>query len=246
MTIQGFKFAVSISLTLHLLVVLLLINTTDDSIKNLTTKPKIKPINSFIYHKPIEKVEDKTGTALVNNDKNKDQIKMPPLKEAPQPPMKVIESEKTFSGPKVKNKKIPPLTEMIVSPIKAQQEKPTNRQSSLQSLSRLKDKINQRIINQGMYNYTKPNTGSVMHGEPRYVPHSFTEDTEKKAIATTSSQVGNGFSVRKDDNGNCTLTEDLSTVGLQGKTTSGFGCGLSKDEKLFKNHMKNVLKKLGK
>jgi hypothetical protein len=206
----------------------------------------MKPINSFIYYKPIEKVEDKAKATLVNIDKKKDQIAPHLPKEALQPPIKEIVSEKKLTEPKVKSKIIPPLTEMIASPLKAQPEKPTNRQSSLQSLSRLKDKINQRIINQEMYNYTKPNTGSVMHGNPRYVPHSFTEDTEKKAIATTSSQVGNGFSVKKDDNGNCTLTEDLSTVGLQGKTTSGFGCGLSKEEKHFKNHMKKVLKKLGK
>lgn len=97
-----------------------------------------------------------------------------------------------------------------------------------------------------MYRYAKPNTGSVMHGTPTYVPHSFVEDTEKKAIASTPTQVGNGFSITKSDNGTCTLTEDLSTIGLQGKTTSRFNCGLSKDEKSFNSHMKKVLKKLGK
>ena len=85
-----------------------------------------------------------------------------------------------------------------------------------------------------------------MDGIPNYVPHSFVEDSEIKAIASTSSQVGNGFSTKKDDNGTCTITEDLSVIGLQGKTTSRFSCGSSKDERSFKNHMKNVLKKLGK
>jgi len=133
---------------------------------------------------------------------------------------------------------------VIKSPLKSQHKEST--QTGLQSLSRLKDKINQRIINQEMYNFTKPNTGSVLHGTPNFVPHSVVEDTVKKAIAATPSQLGNGFSISKDENGNCTLTEDLSTMGLQGKTTSGFKCGLSKDEKAFKTHMKNVLKKLGK
>jgi hypothetical protein len=114
-----------------------------------------------------------------------------------------------------------------------------------QNLSRLTDKINQKIIDQAMQNFVKPNTGSLMHGTPSYVPHSFVEDTQKKTIGSTASQVGNGFSITKDDNGTCTLTEDLSVIGLQGKTTSRFNCGLSKDEKNFKNHMKNVLKKLG-
>jgi len=113
-------------------------------------------------------------------------------------------------------------------------------------LSRLKDKINQQIIKQEMYNYSKPNTGSVMHGTPTYVPHSFVENAKRKAIGSTPSQVGNGFSITKGDDGNCTLTEDLSNIGLQGKTTSSFGCGKSKDEKAFNRHMKNVRKKLGK
>ncbi len=113
-------------------------------------------------------------------------------------------------------------------------------------MSRLKDKMNKEFIDQEMYNYSKPNTGSVMLGTPNYVPHSFVKNTEKKAIASTASQVGNGFSITKNDNGVCTLTEDLSAIGLQGKTTSGFKCGLSKDEEAFKRHMKKVLTKLGK
>ncbi|NQZ20968.1 MAG: hypothetical protein HRT53_02835 [Colwellia sp.] len=124
--------------------------------------------------------------------------------------------------------------------------KPVRKYTNSQRLSRLKDKINQQAVEQAMYNYSKPNTGSVMHGTPNYVPHSFVEDVQKKAIASTSSQVGNGFSIKKGDNGTCTLTEDLSNIGLQGKMTSRFNCGLSKGEKAFNSHMKKVLKKLGK
>ncbi|MFT5003664.1 MAG: hypothetical protein ACI952_002018, partial [Flavobacteriales bacterium] len=61
-----------------------------------------------------------------------------------------------------------------------------------QNLSRFTDKINQKIIDQAMKNFVKPNTGSLMHGTPSYVPHSFVEDTQKKTIGSTASQVGNG------------------------------------------------------
>jgi hypothetical protein len=163
-----------------------------------------------------------------------------------QPIIKKVEQKSVLSKVIAESDPVAPLTESINSSVKIQQKTPRKRYTNTQRLSRLRDRINQKMINQEIYNYAKPNTGSVMHGTPSYVPHSFVEDSKTKAIASTASQVGNGFSITKDDNGTCTLTEDLSTMGLQGKTTSSFGCGLSKDEKAFKDHMKKVLKKLGK
>jgi hypothetical protein len=169
-----------------------------------------------------------------------------PLKEELQSSTITVEEKSTTHQPEKESEPSDTLTKTIVSPLIKQQAKPIKKYTNSQRLSRLKDKINQQMIKQEMYNYSKPNTGSVMHGTPTYVPHSFVEDAKKKAIASTSSQVGNGFSIKKGDNGNCTLTEDLSNIGLQGKMTSSFNCGLSKDEKAFKSHMKKVLKKLGK
>jgi hypothetical protein len=218
----------------------------DKPIENVTKKPKIKPIKSFIYYKPVDNNKDKAEEALVKNDEKKDPVEVLPSIEEPQSPIQKVEKEKVKP---LQEKQIEPstiLAQPAVSSVIKQQTKPIKNYTNSQRLSRLKDKINQQIITQEMYNYSKPNTGSVMHGTPTYVPHSFVEDAKKKAIASTPSQVGNGFSIKKDDNGNCTLTEDLSNIGLQGKMTSSFNCGLSKDEKSFKNHMKKVLKKLGK
>jgi hypothetical protein len=228
------------------LVVLLLINTADKPIENLTKQPTIKPINSFIYYKPIEKKKDKIETILPNVDKKIEPEKTAPSTKELQSSTEKVIPEKVTSQPEKRIEPSTILTKSLASPLKVLQAKPIKNYTNSQRLSRLKDKINQQIIRQEMYNFSKPNTGSVMHGTPTLVPHSFVEDTQKKAIASTSSQVGNGFSIKKDDNGNCTLTEDLSNIGLQGKMTSGFNCGLSKDEKYFKNHMKKVLKKLGK
>jgi hypothetical protein len=246
-TIQGYKFAVTVSIILHLLVVLLLINTTDKPIDNFTKTPKVQPIKSFIYYKPVEIKKEKIVAASVNNEIKKELEKTPPLKEELQSSIKEPEQTKILSKPKVKSEQpSTPLATATAKQLKNQQAKPVKNYTNSQRLSRLKDKIKQQIIKQEMYNYSKPNTGSIMHGTPTYVPHSVVEDTEKKKISSTASQVGNGFSITKNDDGVCTLTEDLSTIGLQGKTTSQFGCGLSKSEKAFNSHMKKVRKKLGK
>ena len=209
----------------------------------------MEPIKSFIYYKPIKdtkEIIEKIEISVVKDQKKKAQEeKSPTIKE-----VKLADKETTpkepQNVPKVQSEQTTILTKTTVPPLKYTQKKPIKNYTGLRSLSRLKDKINKQIIDQEMYNYYKPNTGSVMLGTPNYIPHSFVENTEKKTIASTASQVGNGFSITKNDNGVCTLTEDLSAIGLQGKTTSGFKCGLSKDEEAFKNHMKKVLKNLGK
>lgn len=212
----------------------------------MTKKPKMKPIKSFIYYKPIKEIKKTLETTVVKDEITKEQEEI----ILPKKDVKLANKDNPPKTPqdklKVQNEEPITLTKVTVPPLKDKQKEPIKKYNSMQSLSLLKDKINQQIINQEIYNYSKPNTGSVMLGTPNYVPHSFVENTEKKTIDSTDTQVGNGFSVTKNDNGTCTLTEDLSIIGLQGKTTSSFGCGLSKEEKNFKNHMKNVLKKLGK
>lgn len=228
------------------MVVLLLINAADKPTKNFAKQPKIKPISSFIYYKPIENKQEKIEAIVPSDDEKIEPKKTTSSAEELQSSTKEVIQKKLISQSQEQIEPSTTLTKPLISPLKDQQAKPIKNYTNSQRLSRLKDKISQQITDQAMYNYSKPNTGSVMHGKPTFVPHSFVEDANKKAIASTSSQVGNGFSIKKDDNGTCTLTEDLSNIGLQGIMTSGFKCGLTKDEKYFKNHMKNVLKKLGK
>jgi len=237
--IKGFKFAIFISIVIHFLIVLLLIKTTDKPIEKFTKTTKVKPISSFIYYKPQEKKQEKVKSPPLKDD-NKE------IKETSITQVEKVEPQNIATEEKIQSKSSIQPTEILVPPTNKQQAKPVKNYTNAQRLSRLKDKISQQISEQAIYNYSKPNTGSVMHGKPNYVPHSFVEDVQKKAIGSTPSQVGNGFSIQKDDNGSCTLTEDLSNIGLQGKMTSGFKCGLSKDEKAFNSHMKKVLKKLGK
>lgn len=233
----------SVSVVLHIFIVLVLTNTTDKSIKNLQKKSKTTPIRSYIYYKPIKSKKD---TVIIKNDLKQEIEEVSSLEQLPPSLEKNVEQKKTSSQSDIQKSISSIPTKKVAPALKIATNKSLQKYSRLQSLSRLRERIDNQIINQNIYNNTKPNTGSVMHGTPRYVPHSSVEDTQKKSIASKPSQVGNGFSILKDDNGSCTLTEDLSMVGLQGKTTSKFGCGLTKDEKAFQNHMKNVLKKLGK
>ena len=70
---------------------------------------------------------------------------------------------------------------------------------------------------------------------------------QKKSSAKMTSNYGNGITIIKGDNGNCTLKKDLSNVGMTGITAfSSFKCGSTKMEKMYNAHMDEVLKKLGK
>jgi hypothetical protein len=51
----------------------------------------------------------------------------------------------------------------------------------------------------------------------------------------------------KNDDGSCTLIQDLSNVGMEGiKARSNFKCGQKKMEKSYDVHMDKILRKLGK
>jgi hypothetical protein len=256
--IKNYRLAIIGSVVLHLFVIFILIKTTHAPIATLPLKTENRVIKSYLYAKPTKEKKERVAPKVVNKIKTqKDEIKKEIVvkvelkKETLETVSKKVNNPDTImkstSQPDNEQREpiVPSSSDMAKLMNKANK-KDKQQSLNLESLSQLKDKINQQIIDQEMYNYSRPKTGSVMHGEPTYVPHSTDENTPEKTISATASQVGNGFSITKNDNGGCSLTEDLSAIGLQGKTTSGFKCGLSKDEKAFNDHMKKVLKKLGK
>ncbi|WDE06059.1 hypothetical protein SG34_003785 [Thalassomonas viridans] len=114
-------------------------------------------------------------------------------------------------------------------------------------LEQLKNSINERMIAEEIYRHQRHKSPSIMHGAQEPVPHSkkTIDAIQKKADSTT--QYSQGMSITKNDDGTCSVTEDLSNVGMEGlSATQSFSCGESKEEKYFREHMKNVLKKLGK
>ncbi|WDE12542.1 hypothetical protein [Thalassomonas haliotis] len=119
--------------------------------------------------------------------------------------------------------------------------------SARNQLQKLTNSINNQLLQEGMSQYQQHKSPSVMHGKQQPVPHSkkTIDADQKKADSTT--EYSQGMSITKHDDGTCSVTEDLSNVGMEGlSATQSFNCGISKEEKYFKEHMKNVLKKLGK
>ena len=93
-TILGFKFSIFVSIILHLLVALLLINTADKPIDKFTNKTKIKPIKSFIYYKAVKNKKDRIATALTSDDKNTALEKTLPIREELPPSIKDVEQKR--------------------------------------------------------------------------------------------------------------------------------------------------------
>jgi hypothetical protein len=65
---------------------------------------------------------------------------------------------------------------------------------------------------------------------------------QQKKLNTSSSHVG---SITKNDNGTCTIQREQILGSPIEATTSYFGCGESKFDKSFREHMKKVQTKLG-
>lgn len=123
--------------------------------------------------------------------------------------------------------------------------KAVSRVSAMSQLSQLRSKINRQHQQQAFEHYSRQRSLSGMSDNPDSVPHSavpLTRDQEKEQNTTHYSA---DKSITKHDNGTCSITEDLSSVGMEGhKATSMFACGESAFDKSFRQHMDKVKKKL--
>lgn len=125
------------------------------------------------------------------------------------------------------------------------QPKAVSRTSAMSQLSQLRSKINRQHQQQAFEHYSRQRSLSGMSDNPESVPHSvvpLTRDEEKEQNTTHYSA---DKAITKHDNGTCSITEDLSSVGMEGhKATSMFDCGESAFDKSFRQHMDKVKKKL--
>lgn len=244
-----------ISLLLHVVVILLLNNSQTMVIPNLNNTPKT--IKSYFYHRP--KVEIKKEVPQLKQEKSqkkqsRSEIKkieaVKPLsdkqltKQAKFPPQKPIE---TNSIEPLKTLIPPPLNTPSIKTINPKAKIAHQHSFSMRNLRQLREKIQQQTNKEFQRGLGQPNTGSIMHGTPTLVPHSTVTQSndEKKKQATLSMSADK--SIIKGDDGNCSLVEDLSVVGMEGVTAvSGFSCGETKFDKSFREHMNKVRTKLGK
>jgi len=111
------------------------------------------------------------------------------------------------------------------------------------SLSRLRNSINQKLADDSFNKYKQVRSSSVMHGAQLPVPHSDVPLTteEKHQKNTSFSHTG---SITKHDDGTCTIVREQILGSPVEASVSSFACGESKFDKSFREHMKKVNDKL--
>ncbi len=236
---------------------LLLLGSYHTVIEIPKEKP-ITPIKSYLYQQPKpksepQKVESKpeqeqeqeqnvaaTNSEQINAQKSKENQSPPPTDPAPK-----IEQE---SAPLVDNANTQQNNNQHVSALDLDNKTKTTRSAfSINQLSKLRESINEQHYQQVELERAQPNSGSILHGTPKLVPHSQVQESADEKRKNATSSVGPSKQIIKGDDGSCTLVEDLSTVGMEGITAvSSFSCGETKFNRNFREHMEKVRAKLGK
>ena len=91
----------------------------------------------------------------------------------------------------------------------------------------------------------RSNIKSIFNQSPLLVPKSTTQselqkEEDKKRQVTSYGDIA----ITKGKDGNCSVTQDLSSVGIDGvSATQHFNCGKSEFDTNFDNHMKKAMKK---
>ena len=223
-------------------------------------KQEVKPtpqINKELKKKVIEHQAVKMPVTIPANTPPKEDLQKPVkenLKQVTKSPTATPEtnpqilSEKLPKTPPEKKELAP-----IESPVIASNQKSVKKVNKIKKfsayhqLNKLKNAMNKNMIQEDIYQYQQRKSASLMHETQETVLHSNMSVDVDKEKADRTTNYSAGMSITKNDNGTCSVTEDLSNVGMQGlSSTQFFDCGESKDEKYFKEHMKKVLKKLGK
>ena len=251
--LTGRYTAIIISLVVHVLILVFLAKTT--VVPSLDQQLKPAPLKSYIYTPPapaneitiieapdIEPKEEQPEKAVENQ---------PPEDSKPQlePAAKrvVHESVQESQPESEENSHTESIAQDTTTESTTTQKSNPANASAWQMLEALNKEKDEAFFNAQEFSRSRPNTGSIMHGTPTLVPHSTIRPTKEEIINATSQHVGGGSVVTKGDNGNCTITSDLSHVGMEGITAvSGFRCGETKQNRAFREHMAKFRARVGK
>lgn len=249
---KGRFTTVCLSIGLHGLVFILLASIKITLPKKIPTRPKA--INSFIYHAPkviIDTVQKKTHEITIE--------KTFPIAKKVQPTKvnEAILGKRSYTYRKKTSKSaadivVSQINKSAVSSSKINTALSINKQknstfSALNQLNNLQTSITQTIINQNLEQQQRHRSVSSMHVQPLSVPHSKKQISLEEKHKAATTQLSGSLSITKGDDGVCTITQDLSNVGMEGaSSTQAFSCGKSKFDKNFRQHMDKVREKLGK
>jgi len=222
-----------LSILAHLIIVLYLsFQYFESSPKTAIYKvPTTKPIQSFLYNSPT--------LEIIEKDVNTPKIDVTPVVKSKN---KIITSPELVTSIKKKNINKGANTFIDLSKKNIKVHKPITKQSLQDQINNINKKriIEAPVLNQ---NYS---IKSVFNPEPTLVPKSYTktftqQENERQQKIT---KYGDSSSITKGDNGICSITQNLSSVGMSGlSSTQYFKCGgKTKKERIFSQHMKEKMK----
>lgn len=205
----------------------------------IKNKVKKEPIKSYLYSRP--------KTSLSNTFKRSYND---PLPFENTPRTETIKSIKKATVKKVnkhKNSKLQSSTKKSLKKTQDDAQLKPKKLITKQSLQAQINNINKNLTYEYKQTDQRTTIKSIFNPTPVLVPRSTTslpEQTEQKRKQKITSY-SSDISISKDEEGNCSLTQDLTSVGIEGvSATQHFKCGgKTKFEKAFSQHMKTSMER---
>ena len=252
--LKGRYTALSISVFAHIILLLVLVFFSVQPPLNPKEVIKKTAIKSYIYHKAKPVIKTLPEQPII-----KEPIKALLEEVKAIAPVKKIEEKsiETVKAVPVVNNKLPAKINKPSKDDTAQKKltapalptslpvRPIIRSSSLsshQSLSRLRNSIDQQLANDFFSEQTQTRSASKMHGAQLPVPHSEVALTAEEKHHKNTSRT-HAHAITKNDDGTCTIVREQVLGSPVEASVSGFACGESKFDKSFRQHMKAVNKK---
>ncbi|QBG36146.1 hypothetical protein [Litorilituus sediminis] len=243
---QAKTFLISIFIHLALLAALILLAKTSQ----LTMPAKVaevKAIKSYLYKKPVKKVQPvQAPTEKATESQPTAQTKAAKPLETKPPEPKPVEpqpkAKQTEQAAKVTPQSPAQSTPQTAQELKAAQPK-TKSFSAYGQLNKLRNSINQQMLEKDFQEYQAVRSHSKMHAQPFPVPHSEVQLTPEQIKEKNTSNYGGG-TITKLDNGLCIIEREQFIGSPVEASTSAFNCGESKFDASFREHMKKVQEKL--
>lgn len=258
--LKGSYTAIIASVIVHILLLLALIFSSINAPEVIKQeKTKVSAIKSFLYKAPkkapqksLEKLNKTDQLAIKSTEKivqQAEQTKPVPakeiknLKQSEISPPPIREKEKAPSG-KLTEKPLTPASKKSTTAI-TKQNKGTAKASfsSYDRLSRLRENLNNQRRNDAFAELTQQRSASIMDGEQIPVPETIVPLTREQKYKQNTSK-SHVSSITKNDNGTCTIHREQILGSPVLASTSYFGCGESKFDKSFREHMQKVKAKL--
>lgn len=255
--VQGRSKPFILSIIAHLAIILALIYSKPEVHLPPVAKESAKPLTSYLYTpKTPTKVTQTKKLTKQEKIKAKASVKAPEKKLSSTKPSQQNEQQKVApaSVPEVPAKPVKqadlPLSPLptentsnsrVITSTKSDQTISIN---PLKQLENIRQSIDKATIKSELAERFQHHSLSSMHPNPAAVPKSVIPLTRDEMKNKNTQQLSGSLSITKTDDGVCVITEDLSSVGIEGvKATSVARCGITKMQRRFRDHMKKVTTK---